>query len=75
MNGIHEVTGSIPVWSTNLRSRSQAKVAHRSAKREGGLSLSPRELRLARQMKVVRHSGTIRRSSRDGGLHASPYRK
>ena len=21
MNGIHEVTGSIPVWSTNLRSR------------------------------------------------------
>ncbi len=20
MNGIHEVTGSIPVWSTNLRS-------------------------------------------------------
>jgi hypothetical protein len=30
MNGIHEVTGSIPVWSTNLRSRMQAKVAHRS---------------------------------------------
>jgi hypothetical protein len=30
MNGIHEVTGSIPVWSTNLRSRSQAEVVHRS---------------------------------------------
>jgi glc operon protein GlcG len=26
MNGIHEVTGSIPVWSTNLRSRMKAKV-------------------------------------------------
>jgi hypothetical protein len=27
MNGIHEVTGSIPVWSTILRSRMQAKDA------------------------------------------------
>ena len=36
MNGIHEVTGSIPVWSTNLRSVIHAKVVHRSAKREGG---------------------------------------
>ena len=26
MNGIHEVTGSIPVWSTNLRSMMQAEV-------------------------------------------------
>ena len=30
MNGIHEVTGSIPVWSTNLRSMIQAEVVHRS---------------------------------------------
>ena len=30
MNGIHEVTGSIPVWSTNLRSGMHAKVAHYS---------------------------------------------
>ncbi len=39
MNGIHEVTGSIPVWSTNLRSRSHAKVALRScvAAKEGSL--------------------------------------
>ena len=37
MNGIHEVTGSIPVWSTILRSVMQAKVAHYSAaKRRGG---------------------------------------
>ncbi len=27
MNGIHEVTGSIPVWSTILRSMIQAEVA------------------------------------------------
>jgi hypothetical protein len=32
MNGIHEVTGSIPVWSTNLRSMIQAEVVHRSGK-------------------------------------------
>jgi hypothetical protein len=47
MNGIHEVTGSIPVWSTNLRSpafvselrlasqpsvRFRAKVAHPQAR-------------------------------------------
>ena len=30
MNGIHEVTGSIPVWSTNLRSMIQAEVVHHS---------------------------------------------
>ena len=30
MNGIHEVTGSIPVRSTNLRSRDYAEVARRS---------------------------------------------
>ena len=30
MNGIHEVTGSIPVWSTNLRFMINAKVVHRS---------------------------------------------
>jgi hypothetical protein len=33
MNGIHEVTGSIPVWSTNLRSTIQAEVVHRSLAR------------------------------------------
>ena len=32
-----EVTGSIPVFSTILRSRMQAKDVHRSGKREGGL--------------------------------------
>ena len=31
MNGIHEVTGSIPVWSTNLRSMMQAEVVHHTA--------------------------------------------
>jgi hypothetical protein len=35
--GKDEVTGSIPVIGSNLRSRMQAKVARRSAKREGGL--------------------------------------
>ena len=43
MNGIHEVTGSIPVWSTILRSRVQAKdVRHSVAeRRDGGPLLSP----------------------------------
>jgi len=30
INGIDEVTGSIPVWSTNLRSMIQAEVVHHS---------------------------------------------
>jgi hypothetical protein len=52
MNGIHEVTGSIPVWSTNLRSRlpnqrelrlasSHAKVAHRSLDPSTRIHLGP----------------------------------
>ena len=42
MNGIHEVTGSIPVWSTTLRSR----------------ELTPkRELWVASHAKGVHHSG------------------
>jgi hypothetical protein len=28
VNGIHEVTGSIPVWSTNLRSRVPTSVSY-----------------------------------------------
>ena len=35
MNGIHEVTGSIPVWSTILRSWMQAKDAHHSVALKG----------------------------------------
>lgn len=41
MNGIHEVTGSIPVWSTNLRS-DLAEVARHSAR---GAAVGPREER------------------------------
>ena len=37
MNGIHEVAGSIPAWSTNLR----AKVVRQSAKRDGGRPVGP----------------------------------
>lgn len=33
MNGIHEVTGSIPVRSTNLRSMIDAEVVHHSLAR------------------------------------------
>jgi predicted GIY-YIG superfamily endonuclease len=41
MNGIHEVTGSIPVWSTSLRSASQGKaVAPKPRSGEGGLTCS-----------------------------------
>src|SRR3954465_8415287 len=47
LNGIQEVTGSIPVRSTILRSWMQAKDAHHSAKREGGPVLPANELRMA----------------------------
>ena len=58
MNGIHEVTGSIPVWSTNLRSRMQAEVAHRSGvAAKVGLTVIPRELRLASQAKIGGYAG------------------
>ena len=61
MNGIHEVTGSIPVWSTILRSPSasfgsvnqasfrQAKdAAPKRRSREGGPVVSANELRLGK---------------------------
>ena len=41
------VAGSIPVSRSNLRSWMQAKVAHRSARRESGPTLKVNELRLA----------------------------
>ena len=47
MNGIHEVTGSIPVWSTNLRSPasvSELRLASQASVRHG-------------QAEVVRRSG------------------
>jgi hypothetical protein len=47
------VAGSIPVSRSNLRSWLHAKVAHRSAKRQGGAVASVNELRLAAQMKVA----------------------
>jgi hypothetical protein len=61
MNGIHEVTGSIPVWSTNLRPSEtragygwrailRAKVVHRSceaAKVDLKPSFGPRPFSLA----------------------------
>jgi hypothetical protein len=52
MNGIHEVTGSTPVWSTNLRSLMSAKVAHH------GVTVDPCERELLAQflgMTIVRY--------------------
>jgi hypothetical protein len=55
--GKDEVTSSILVIGSILRSRIQAKDAHRSAKREGGPDeRGDRELRLAGHAKVVRRS-------------------
>jgi hypothetical protein len=55
MNGIHEVTGSIPVWSTNLRSMIQAEVVHHSlakmlSQATVDLPTTGSELRLAGQV-------------------------
>jgi hypothetical protein len=71
MNGIHEVTGSIPVWSTILRSpafaeRASARQAMRRMPRHSGEAAnagktcdlrSPRDFRTCR---IATFSGVLR---------------
>jgi len=38
MNGIHEVTGSIPVWSTNFKSLTQRRLQTEPSAQDGHFS-------------------------------------
>ena len=75
VNGIHEVTGSIPVWSTSLRSRIHAKAVSPERRSRGGGLPALTNIRRASARQASRFWEDCRAKSRNGEGRVHPIEK